>query len=66
MGSRRLEELKEDVYRANRELVEKNLVIYSFGNASGIDRDSGIIAIKPSGVDYSKLSPENMVLVDLN
>ena len=66
MGSRRLEELKEDVYRANRELVEKDLVIYSFGNASGIDRDSGIIAIKPSGVDYSKLSPENMVLVDLN
>ena len=58
--------LREEVYLANLELVEKGLVIYTFGNVSGIDRESGIVAIKPSGVPYEKLSPENMVLVDLD
>ncbi|KPJ82738.1 MAG: ribulose phosphate epimerase [Spirochaetes bacterium DG_61] len=66
MKDRGLEKLKEDVYRANIELVERGLVIYSFGNASGINRKAGIVAIKPSGVDYDKLTPENMVLVHLS
>jgi len=61
----RLARLREEVYRANLELVEKGLVIFTFGNASGIDRESGTVAIKPSGVDYDQLSPENMVLLDL-
>ena len=60
------EELRERVYRANRELNERGLVIYTFGNASGIDRKRGIVAIKPSGVDYGNLSPDNMVLMDLD
>ena len=62
---KRLKKLKEEVYISNIELVKKNLVVFTFGNVSGIDRKSGIIAIKPSGVDYDKLTPENMVLVDL-
>jgi L-ribulose-5-phosphate 4-epimerase len=62
---KRLKRLKEEVYISNIELVEKNLVVFTFGNVSGIDRKSGIIAIKPSGVDYDKLTPEIMVLVDL-
>ena len=61
----RLKRLSEDVYRANMEIVEKGLVIFTFGNVSGIDRASGIVAIKPSGVDYGELSPANMVLLDL-
>jgi len=61
----RLRKLREAVYRANMELVKRGLVTYTFGNASGIDRQSGIVAIKPSGVEYEKLCPENMVLVDL-
>jgi L-ribulose-5-phosphate 4-epimerase len=62
---RRLKKLKEEVYLSNIELVKKNLVVFTFGNVSGIDRKSGIIAIKPSGVDYDKLTPEAIVLVDL-
>jgi L-ribulose-5-phosphate 4-epimerase len=62
----RLRRLRETVYRANLELEKRGLVVYTFGNASGIDRQSGIVAIKPSGVEYEKLCPENMVLVDLN
>jgi len=65
MKKKRIKELKEDVCIANIELVDKGLVVYTFGNASGIDRESGIVAIKPSGVDYNELSPENIVLVDL-
>ena len=61
----RVKRLREDVYRANMEIVDKGLVIFTFGNVSGIDRASGIVAIKPSGVDYSELSPANMVLLDL-
>lgn len=60
-----LEQLKQHVYDANMELVKNGLVIYTFGNVSAIDRDRGIVAIKPSGVDYDKLKPEDMVLVDL-
>jgi L-ribulose-5-phosphate 4-epimerase len=62
---KRLKKLKEEVYISNIELVKKNLVVFTFGNVSGIDRKSGIIAIKPSGVDYDKLTPEIIVLVDL-
>ncbi|MBQ6036161.1 MAG: class II aldolase/adducin family protein, partial [Lachnospiraceae bacterium] len=47
-----LEQLKQEVYEANMELVEKGLVIYTWGNVSGIDRDTGLVVIKPSGVDY--------------
>ncbi|MDZ7838619.1 MAG: L-ribulose-5-phosphate 4-epimerase [Actinomycetota bacterium] len=60
-----LEQLKQHVYEANIKLVKNGLVIYTFGNVSAIDRDRGIMAIKPSGVDYDKLKPEDMVLVDL-
>ncbi len=60
-----LEELKKSVCRANIELSTRKLVIYSWGNVSGIDRKAGIVAIKPSGVSYSELTPEKVVLVDL-
>lgn len=59
-------ELKERVWEANMELPRRNLVIYTFGNVSGIDRDAGVFAIKPSGVPYELLTPENMVCVDLD
>jgi len=61
-----LDRLKERVYRANLELVKRNLVIYTFGNVSGIDREKGIVAIKPSGIPYEELTPDKIVLVDLN
>lgn len=61
-----LESLKKAVYNANMELVQHRLVICTWGNVSGIDRERGIFAIKPSGVDYAELSPEKMVLVDLD
>lgn len=60
-----LEVLKKQVYEANMELPEKGLVTYTWGNVSGIDRESGLFVIKPSGVDYEKLTPEDMVVVDL-
>lgn len=60
-----LEDLKEKVLEANLELVQKNLVIYTWGNVSGIDREKGLVVIKPSGVDYDKLKAEHMVVVDL-
>lgn len=60
-----LEELKSQVCEANLELVRRGVVIYTWGNVSGIDRDSGVVAIKPSGVDYSEMKPEDIVLVDL-
>lgn len=60
-----LEDLKQKVLEANLELVKKNLVIYTWGNVSGIDREKGLIVIKPSGVDYDKLKAEDMVVVDL-
>lgn len=61
-----LEELKKRVYEANILLPKYNLVTFTWGNVSEIDRESGIFAIKPSGVDYDKLTPDDMVLVDLN
>jgi len=61
-----LGELKERVWEANIELPRKNLVICTFGNVSGIDRDRGVFAIKPSGVPYGELTPDSMVLVDLD
>lgn len=57
--------LKEKVFQANLELVRQGLVIYTWGNASGIDREKGIVVIKPSGVDYDSMTPDNMVAVDL-
>jgi L-ribulose-5-phosphate 4-epimerase len=61
----RLEALRRAVLDANLELVRKGLVLFTFGNASGIDRASGLVAIKPSGVPYERLRPEDMVLTDL-
>lgn len=61
-----LEKLKEDVYKANMLLVKYGLVLFTWGNASGIDREKGLIVIKPSGVPYNKLTPEDMVVVDLD
>ena len=60
-----LEELKKQVYEANMELPKRGLITYTWGNVSGIDRESGIFAIKPSGVEYEDLTPDDMVLVDL-
>jgi L-ribulose-5-phosphate 4-epimerase len=57
--------LQEQVFRANMSLRDHGLVTATFGNVSGIDRASGIVAIKPSGLPYDRLSPEKMVLVDL-
>ncbi len=61
-----LEELKKSVYNANMDLVKYNLVKLTWGNVSGIDRESGLVVIKPSGVAYEDLSPEKMVVVDLD
>ena len=60
-----LDTLKRIVYEANMELQEKKLVIYTWGNVSGIDREKGLVVIKPSGVAYEELSPEKMVVVNL-
>jgi len=60
-----LEQLKKEVLKANLELMKKNLVIYTWGNVSGISRQDGLIVIKPSGVAYEKLTAENMVVVDI-
>jgi L-ribulose-5-phosphate 4-epimerase len=61
-----LKELRTEVLEANLELVQRGLVLYTFGNASGVDRQQGLVVIKPSGVDYDKLRPEHMVVTDLN
>lgn len=60
-----LEELKEKVWRANLLLPEHRLVTFTWGNVSGVDRESGLMAIKPSGVEYGELTPDDMVLVDV-
>ena len=60
-----LNKLKESVYRANLELIESGLVLFTFGNVSGVDRKRGLLVIKPSGVPYDALSPDNMVCVSL-
>lgn len=61
-----LEKLKKEVYEANMLLPKYNLVTFTWGNVSAIDRESGLVVIKPSGVDYEKMSPEDMVVVDLD
>lgn len=61
-----LEKLKQQVYEANMLLPKHGLITFTWGNVSGIDRASGLFVIKPSGVDYEKLTPESMVVVDLN
>lgn len=63
--SMKFKSLKEEAYEANLEIPRQNLAIYTFGNVSAIDRAAGVVAIKPSGVPYSELKPEHMVLVDL-
>lgn len=60
-----LEELKRQVYKANMELPKRGLVTYTWGNVSGIDREAGLFVIKPSGVDYDSLRPEDMVVMSL-
>lgn len=60
-----LEELKEQVCDANLELVRRGVVIYTWGNVSGIDKNRGLVVIKPSGVKYDGMKPEDMVVVDL-
>lgn len=61
-----LPKLREAVLEANLELVRRGLVLYTFGNASGVDREQGLVVIKPSGVDYDALKPEHMVVTDLH
>ncbi|RXH56017.1 L-ribulose-5-phosphate 4-epimerase [Granulicella sibirica] len=61
-----LESLRAEVLESNLELVRRGLVLYTFGNASGVDREQGLVVIKPSGVDYDDLRPEHMVVTDLN
>ena len=60
-----LEELKQKVFKANLDLVKQNLVIFTWGNVSGIDRENGLVVIKPSGVDYDVMKASDMVVVDL-
>ena len=60
-----LEILKKEVCDANKELVKQNLVIYTWGNVSAIDRESNLIVIKPSGVSYDNMKPDDMVVLDL-
>lgn len=61
-----LEELKKEVYEANMLLPHYGLVTFTWGNVSGIDREKGLFVIKPSGVDYDKLTPDDMVVMDLD
>ena len=60
-----LTELKERVFKANLDLVKQGLVIFTWGNVSGIDRERGLVVIKPSGVSYDEMKAEDMVVVDL-
>ena len=61
-----LEALKQQVYEANMELPRRGLVTYTWGNVSGIDREKGLFVIKPSGVEYDELTPEMLVVMDLD
>lgn len=60
-----LEELKQEVYEANMQLPKLDLVTFTWGNVSGIDREKGLYVIKPSGVNYDEMTPEDMVVVNL-
>lgn len=61
-----LKKLKEEVFQANLDLVKHGLVIFTWGNVSAIDREKGLVVIKPSGVSYDDMKPEDMVVVDLD
>jgi len=61
-----LKSLRDEVLEANLELVRRGLVLYTFGNASGIRRDQGLVVIKPSGVPYDDMKPDDLVVVDLD
>jgi L-ribulose-5-phosphate 4-epimerase len=61
-----LEALRTEVYEANLEIVRRGLVLYTFGNASGVSRTDGLIVIKPSGVPYDKMTPRDLVITDLD
>ena len=61
-----LENLKQKVYEAYLKLVEYKLVLFTWGNVSEIDRETGLVVIKPSGVDYDKMTPDDMVVMNLN
>lgn len=61
-----LEQLKKEVYEANMLLPKYGLITFTWGNVSGIDREKGLIVIKPSGVEYDVMKPEDMVVVDLD
>jgi L-ribulose-5-phosphate 4-epimerase len=61
-----LESLKEKVFKANLDLVNKGVVIYTWGNVSEIDRETNLVVIKPSGVNYETMSPDDMVVVDID
>lgn len=60
-----LEELKKEVFQANLDLVKQGLVIFTWGNVSGVDREKDLVVIKPSGVSYETMKPEDMVVVSL-
>jgi len=62
----RFSDIKESAYKANMQLPQLGLVIFTFGNVSAADREQGVFAIKPSGVPYESLSPDNMVVVDFD
>ena len=61
-----LEALKKEVFEANLELPKRGLVTYTWGNVSGIDREKGLIVIKPSGVEYDTMTVDDMVVVDMD
>lgn len=61
-----LENLKEEVFQANLDLVKHNLVIFTWGNVSAIDREQGLVVIKPSGVSYDNMKASDMVVIDLD
>ena len=66
MEDKNIKKLREEVFEANIELSKSNLVLFTFGNVSGADRERQLIAIKPSGVDYEKLTPEDIVIISFN
>jgi len=66
MDRKRLKELKKKVFDANIKLAGSGLIISTFGNVSGIDRNTGVVAIKPSGIPYSEMEIDDMVLVSLS
>ncbi len=61
-----LDALKEEVFRANLDLVKHGLVVFTWGNVSAVDRSSGLVVIKPSGVSYDNMKAEDMVVTDLD